>query len=253
MARIFPAIWIALALAPAWHAKEIHRTAPLAADGRVILDTYRGSIDIETWDRAEIAIHARIEPDRFAPGAEEQVLATEVRIDAAPNSTRIRTDHRALEENFWMRLFGGGRPAVHYTIRMPRTARLLLRDNRSEIRIGDLRGELDLNTYRGSAVIASVDGPMRLETNRGRIRVEDARITARSRVETYRGEVELAIPRGSAFDIDADLGRRASLSGKFASALRGRSKDRRIAGRVNGGGPTLKVRCERGALRLRET
>jgi hypothetical protein len=71
MARIFPAIWIALALAPAWHAKEIHRTAPLAADGRVILDTYRGSIDIETWDRAEIAIHARIEPDRFAPGAEE--------------------------------------------------------------------------------------------------------------------------------------------------------------------------------------
>jgi hypothetical protein len=255
VALIFRTIRVLLALvvltgthALAQDVKEIVRTAPLAMDGRVTLDTHKGSVDIATWDRPAIEVHARIEPDSFSFNGEEQVRATDVRIDSSPNSMRIQTDYGRLADR-WS-IFGFGRPAVHYTIRMPRTARLLIRDYRSDIRIGRLQGGLELNTYRGSAVIASVEGPLRLETNRGRIRVEAARITARSRVDTQRGDVELAIPRGSGFELDADLGRRASLSGDYGTWSRSRARSRRIADSFNGGGPLLRVRCERGALRL---
>ncbi len=189
--------------ATACDVKEVHSTVPLAPDGRLTLDTYHGSIEIDTWDHPTVEIHARVEPGGFAFDGAAQVRATEVRIDASPSSVRIRSDHRALDERPCLFCFAWERPEVHYRIRMPRTARLRLRDHRSTIRVGRLEAELELNTYRGSAVVAAVEGPLYLETYRGRIRVEAARITGRSRAETYKGEIELAVPRGRGFDLNA--------------------------------------------------
>ncbi len=254
--RLLPAIGLAFVVlagcsAPAQDAKEVRRTVPLAADGRVTLDTEKGRVEITTWDQPSVEIYARIEPDGFASDRREQVESTQVRIDASASSVRIKSDYSRLDNRRWFR-FGCDRPSVHYSIQMPRTARLQVRDHRSEIRVGDLRGELHLNTYRGTAVVSSVEGPMRLETYRGRIRVDSARLAGRCRADTYRGEIELGIPRNRGFSLDADLGRRASLLGSYGvRAGEGRHHGaRRVSDSFNGGGPTLQFKTYRGTLRL---
>ena len=244
----FPAVlglWIGTQ-ALAQDVKEIHKTLPLAADGRVTLDSYKGRVQIATWDQPSVEIHARIEPDGVTD-QRAQVQATEMQIDASAGAIHIRTDFHRVASWDWCFLFGGDRPLVHYTIRMPRTAKLQVRDQRSDIRVGDLRAGLDLNTYRGAAVVSSVEGPVRLETYRGRIRVGSAAITGSSRVDTYRGEIEMGIPRHRGLDLDFDIGRHARLSGDLAAS---RDREGRPNRRLNGGGPTLHLKAYRGALRL---
>lgn len=130
MARIFELILVPLALA-VWIAaqaiaqdvKEIRKTVPLAKDGRLVLDTHKGRVEVNTWDREEVEVRARIEHSGFSLHGGSLVRGTDVRIDADPGSVRIKTDVRRVE--------GWGRPLVHYQIRMPRTARLHVRDYRS--------------------------------------------------------------------------------------------------------------------------
>ncbi|HWQ52084.1 MAG TPA: hypothetical protein VN442_00265 [Bryobacteraceae bacterium] len=130
VSRILELLWVPLALvvwigaqAVAQDVKEIRKTVPLAKDGRVVLDTHKGRVEVNTWDREEVEVCARIEADKFSLNGANLVLGTDVRIDAAPGSVRIKTDLRRVE--------GWGRPLVHYQIRMPRAARLQIRNYRS--------------------------------------------------------------------------------------------------------------------------
>ena len=43
--------------------KEVHKTVPLAADGRLEIATFKGSVDVSVWDRSEAEVSARIEAD----------------------------------------------------------------------------------------------------------------------------------------------------------------------------------------------
>ena len=51
---------LAAALAPAAASKEAHRTLPLAADGRLAISTYKGSITVTCWDKPEVEISATL-------------------------------------------------------------------------------------------------------------------------------------------------------------------------------------------------
>jgi hypothetical protein len=69
--------------------KTYEATVPLEADGRVSVDTYKGSITIDTWDRDEVQYAVRVEPD----GDPELVPDTEVRIDRSGSSISFETDY----------------------------------------------------------------------------------------------------------------------------------------------------------------
>jgi hypothetical protein len=43
--------------------KEIRKTLPLAPNGRVEVDTYKGSVDVAAEDRADVVVEARVVPD----------------------------------------------------------------------------------------------------------------------------------------------------------------------------------------------
>jgi hypothetical protein len=77
----------------------------------------------------------------------------------------------------------------------------------------------------------------------------------RSRVETYRGEIELSLPKGKGFDLEANLGRHAQLKSDFVH-VRDRDNNRRrgyeMRTSINGGGPLLRIKTDRGEIRLTE-
>lgn len=135
--------------------RTIDETVALSSNGSVFLDTRKGTVVVSAWDKPEVEIHARIEPDISPFGRQSECVAnTGVKIDPWPNSLRIQSDYHRLEERgvgFWEGLLGdcGTRPLVNYEIRMPRTARLVVRDYNSTIRVTGIQGGAKIQTRRG--------------------------------------------------------------------------------------------------------
>lgn len=242
--------------------REISKTMPLNSGGRLSIDTYKGSITITSWDKNEVEVYAKIEPDvqAWSGDDEEDVRDTEVRITGSTNEVRIKTDYDKLRrhrDGFWG-MFGessGSLPFIHYTIKMPRTAQLRVKDYKSKTKISDLHSDLELNTYKGEVEISNLEGSIDLETYKGEVDVVFSKLARGSRFETYKGDVRISLPKKTGFELDSDFGRRTDFMSDFDVQTRYRDRRRRDAdyyGNVNGGGPRLQLKSEKGTFRLRQ-
>jgi hypothetical protein len=255
----FAAFLTATTAAKAADTKEVHRALALDRDGRVDVNTYKGSVTVTTWDRPEVRVDARIEPDGDDRESREKVQWTEVRISGGGGSVEIKSDYDEIKHHGYgfLGLFDvetGSLPFVRYTIQMPATARLEIKDYKSGITVSDLRADLRLHTYKGSARVSNLDGAARVDTYKGDVRVAFARFSRASRFETYKGEIDVRLPKDSRFDLDADSGRRGDIDSDFAMTMHaGRSRAARASGAVNGGGPELRLTTYKGTLRIRSS
>ena len=75
--------------------KEFRKTVDLKSNGRLNLDTYKGSVKLEAWDKEQVEIFARIEPGDNVSSryAEESVEATRLDVYGSGNSVTIRSDY----------------------------------------------------------------------------------------------------------------------------------------------------------------
>ena len=249
----------ASALAAAATVKNVHKTVPLAPDGRLEISAYKGSIEVTTWDRPEADITARVEPDSSSDDSAElaarKVEETRIEIDGGGSSVRVKSDYSRVKDGsiFW--IFGnhGTLPFVHYTVRMPATARLEINDYKSDSRVTGLKADLKLHTYKGQVRVEGLDGGANIDTYKGDVRVHYARYSPASRFETYKGEIEVRVPRDSRFDLDAHEGRRGSVESDFETVERaGLRRATSMHGSINGGGPALRFETSKGSLRLRK-
>ncbi|HKA37846.1 MAG TPA: DUF4097 family beta strand repeat-containing protein [Thermoanaerobaculia bacterium] len=260
---IAPAGLAALALSVAAGAqasdiKEVHKTLALEKDGRVSIHTFKGSVAVTTWERPEVQVDARIEPGSDDRDDRDKVQWTEVRVSGGGGSVSVNSDYDDVKRHSrgFFGLFdwdSGSLPLIHYKIQMPATARLDIEDHKSDIKVSDLKADLRLDTYKGTARVTNLDGAARVQTHKGDARVEFARYSHASRFETYKGTIELQMPRDSRFELDADSGRHGDVETDFAiMSHAGRSsRGYRASGSVNGGGPDLRMTTTKGTLRIR--
>ena len=133
-------------------------------------------------------------------------------------------------------------PFVHYRIQMPRTARLEIKDHKSNIAVSGLRSDAQIVSHKGDIDVKDHDGALDLATHKGEAHVEFARLGGDSRFETHKGDIDIAIPRSAGFDLEADVGRNGRLETGFEVVERERSKRERFyEEKVNGGGPRLEL------------
>ena len=246
-------------LVSAQESREVNKSASFGANGRVYVDTYKGTIHFLPWDKPEIEIHAVIESDGRDRDSREQVRDTEIRIDLSESSAHIKTDYDAARRRHhgFFGLFtddSNNLPSVYYTIKIPRTTKVVVKDYKSKTTIDDLQADVDLETYKGEVAIGRLTGALALQTYKGEAKIEFANISGRSRVETYKGEIEVRVPRGKGFDLETDMGRHARLNSDVEIVRDRNDRQRGYEARtsVNGGGPTLYVKTDRGTIRLYE-
>jgi len=239
--------------------REVRQTVELDRDGRVIIDTFKGSVDVQTWDRPEVEIVAKIEADPSGDDQEDRVERTKIRIYGSGRLVEIESDYSDAdyhEGGFFGFFFGGGTivlPYVHYDLKIPRAAKLDIEDHKSEIRIKALEGDLTLTTHKGHAVIDQFSGGARIETHKGDIRVDFTRLTRPSNFETYKGEVEIFVPENTSFRVAGDLGEDARLDSEFAMVTHSFGDEERVDAKVNGGdGPEIWIESYKGTIRLRK-
>jgi hypothetical protein len=257
--RSAPAVFALLlaARAGADDGREIRRAMPLDPDGRVSIETYKGSVTVTGWDQPRVEILARIEPDGTDSSQAEKVRLTEVDIEASGKAVRIRSDYsRVKSRSFWSH-FGeddqGTLPFVRYTVRMPRRGSFQLKDHKSRIGVSGLDGDVDLNSYKGIVELADLPG-VRLKTYKGEVRARFDRFERDSSFETYKGDILVELPARAGFDLEADTGRRGDLDNDFGLTAASDRDDRdgRYRGPVNGGGPNLRLETYKGRFRIRQ-
>ncbi len=235
--------------------REIEKTFTLKKDGQVSIDTYKGSITIETWNKNEVAVRVKIEADEWDSYADEKVENTEIIFHASNNSLRIKTDYDKIQSRS-SRLFSkdvGSLPLVHYWIKTPATAGLKIDDYKSDTRITDLRAPIEFETYKGTVVVRGLEGSIDLETYKGEVEVEFNQISDNSRFETYKGNIELEFQSSARFDVRATIGYKADFDSDFNLDVKhkgSKRSDRIYRGAINGGGPELYVETDKGDVRL---
>ena len=245
---------IAASVAAAAPSREVHKTVPLSATGHLEISTFKGTVTVTTWDRAEADIHARIEPDGWDSDMQHKIEKTEIRIDSSGGggSVRVESDYDHVHHLFSF-FESNTLPFVHYTIKMPATARLEITDHKSDTKISGLKADLKIRTHKGTVKVDGLDGAAEIQTHKGEIQVAFARFSRPSRFRTYKGTVDVRLPKDSKFDLDADTGRRGEVESDFAVASyrKGRRSGDSLRGPVNGGGPELSFESRSGTLRLR--
>ncbi|MCS4199991.1 DUF4097 family beta strand repeat-containing protein [Salinibacter ruber] len=221
LCALLAAAVLSLGVAPSVAAQDPARTVgdtvPLAADGAVAVDTHEGTITVTTWERDRVRYEAEIMPTDGDPHAEK------VTIQARTNDERLRlaTDHEDGDDESTVfgfdedgfRWGGIDIPAVHYTIRMPRSAALRLDDHESAIEVTGLAGALRIDTHEGpvtvtdqrgavtidshesSLSITNQDGDVTLDTHEGRMDLRN--IAGRLSVDTHEGTLSVEELEGS--------------------------------------------------------
>lgn len=149
------------------------------------------------------------------------------------------------------------------------SAELLAHTSGGSISIGDTTGPVEAKTSGGSIKLARINGSVVARTSGGGIRIEDAAgsVDARtsggsihaqisrqpngdSTLSTSGGGVIVTLAPSIAVDLDAHASG-GGVSSDVPVTVQGRQDDDSIRGKINGGGPTLKLRSSGGGVRVK--
>jgi len=281
-------ILVAGTITPLLHAQPYERAVRdtvAFTPGSVAVENEEGSITIDAWDRDSVAYEARLVSEQDADDVEQAVIE----IDRFNERLSLASNFEAVEAewSFGPEVFGYGvsHPAVHYTLTVPRTAEVSVDDQASTIAVTGLaaalrvdthegrvqvrkqKGPVRVDTHEGRVSMTTVDGDLNVDTHEGRVSVQGLRgrllfdtqagtaeigidSLAAVDIESHEGDVMLATPRDSGFDLSADLDEDASLKGDFAIRPL-RTEDGNYEGRLQGGGPLVHLSSHEGDIVLR--
>ena len=243
--------------------------AAMASGSSVSIENGRGDVWLEGTDQSQIVVEAqKIFEGGSDPERERWMRETQVRLEGDEHHRIVRVDY-PFEFDFGMH-WGNVRRAVNLTIHIPHQANAELKTDRGKVNIRRIAGKLDLSTDRGDVDINGCDGELRAHGDRGRLSVSDTAIRSGLRlnfdrgdidirltsfagdsdIELDRGNLTLTLPKKSVFTLDVDRSRRSGFHTDFPVLAHGNFGANRLRGDVNGGGPVLRIRGDRGVVTL---
>ena len=220
--------------------------------GVLALSNENGSIEINSWDRSEVHVKARIKVRAGSRNAAEEAMK-ELRIETEQegNAISIRTRKPEGSEGLFSWLAGRNLDlTVHYDVKVPRRFDVEAATVNGGIEAESLTGSHELETVNGKIVVRGSRGSVSADSVNGSIDVEIVEIGSDERMSfsTTNGGIELALPPSVAADLDA-----ATTNGRVSSdiPLTTESLSRsRIRGTLGQGGMAIKIRTVNGSVRI---
>jgi hypothetical protein len=212
---------------PAWaqsrQEETFDRTVTLQPGGTLRLRTFSGRVNIRGTDGNQVVIHAirRARPDRLRD--------IQIEVIESGNQVEINANHQARERD------NDNVVETDFDIQVPARVRL------------------DINSFSAPIVVTDVQGPHRLKTFSGDIRLEASawRDEDGLDADSFSGDVRLRLPASARGVVSFD-----SFSGRFESDLPVtlRSSNRRnFNGDMNGGGnATFRFKTFSGSAEIRK-
>jgi hypothetical protein len=238
---------------------QYDRTFPTTGRPELVLRTDDASVHVTTWDRQAVGIH--VSSQGWSVGAPA------LTVDASQSGDRVlcevREPHRAVG-------FVIGTRTVRVDIRLPRDANLDVTTADGAIEAEGLRGAITLETGDGRIRATGLDGELVARSGDGGITLDgrfdrlevgtaDGRVTATAHegsrlasawdLHSGDGSLTLRVPPTLRADVHLHTGD-GRLTVDLPIEVTGRQGRHTVFGRMNGGGPLLRMRCGDGSIRL---
>ena len=158
------------------------KTFKVAGQPEVVLDTFDGSIELHSWDRAEVEVE-------IEKRAMEQSLIDEMKVEAEQKGDRIvikvtgpsRTEYRGVTVGVHVS------PTALLRVAVPRNSNIEATSGDGSIRAEAIDGRLVLSTSDGSVTGTRIGGDVQIRSGDGAIRLENA--TGKLDLETTDGNI----------------------------------------------------------------
>jgi hypothetical protein len=219
--------------------KEFDQTYPLQPGGSFELQNVNGTVDVQTWDRDEVEVHAV----KTAKHQESDLALVSIDVDAKPDSVSVTTRYPQNE---------GVDVAVEYVVHVPRYAHVEhLGTVNGTLRVAGVEAVEDLRTVNGNIEVYEGGGSVHAHTTNGNVHLELRHIQDKSGAlaETTNGSVLLAVPAGMQADLEA-----LCLNGSFYSelplSLQMSQHPRETHGKLGKGGVPIHLHTINGGIRV---
>lgn len=220
-----------------------NRSFAIAADGRFELENTNGTIELEPATGAEIEVRAeRVAKAGTEEAARDLLKQIEIAVEASDRSVRLQTRY----PSGWNR----GGSEVKYWVKVPAGVSVKVENTNGRIRLASLAGPVTASTTNGGVSGQGLTGPVRASTTNGGVDIEVASVhDGGIELSTTNGGVTLKLPPSAKADVSAScVNGGISASGLSLDTVE--SSRRRLEGRLNGGGPRVRLETTNGAIRL---
>lgn len=233
----------------------------------LMLATFDGSIEVDTWDRTEVLVEIEKRGSDH-----DDVESIRVEMSQTGNDVDVTIRDRAAGDTD---LPFRNRRSASIRVTLPREGRVHARSGDGSIKVRDLKGEVSLQTGDGSIRVEEVDGSVDAQSGDGSIRVDGAltRVRARSgdgsivvsaaagsaasedwTIVTGDGSVTLEVPDPFDAELDAATGDgRVTLHGASDSSDDRQTSRRNLRARLGRGGRSVRIHTGDGSITVRRS
>lgn len=267
--------------------EEKHFPAPALVDLNV--STFDGSVEIRSWDRAEVLVEVE-------KRGQDKDAVSKISVTSEQKGAQITVDARHPGRTVMVGIGRFASPSARLIVSVPRKCNITARTGDGAITLDRVEGKLDLRSGDGSIKVIEGKGDVLVETGDGtltlddvagsvearttdgsvrvsgtpdalRVRTGDGSVSLRIRdgakmtddwmVDTGDGSVTAELPPGFNAMIEADPGSDGHVRSDFTltnatgANITGRSRERGpVSGQLGAGGKRLTLRTGGGTIRL---
>jgi hypothetical protein len=168
--------------------ERIERTFATPDKCRLVVENVKGKIVVEGWDRPETEVVAL----RHQEWAEVEIVQD-------GNKVIARTKGERGPGN-WRNWFNGDRtPVVEYTVHVPHTCKLKLKNVNGPIHVKQIKGKVRVNSVDGPVVLEAVAGDAQAETVNGELKA--TQLEGEAQLKSVNGK--LSVQGGSLHEFSA--------------------------------------------------
>lgn len=225
---------------------EWRRSYDLQAGGRVDIANVNGKIDVEPASGNKVEVIAVKVAKAGSPEAARQALERiEIVESASPAEVKVETRLPRSREFFNM-----GGLEVRYTVKVPASADGRFRTVNGGVEILGLKGPVRAETTNGGIVARDIGGPIEASTTNGGVEVDLTQVSEPGvRLECTNGGIKLRLPADAKATISASITNGGIDAGSLGLETT-ESTRRRLEGRLNGGGPPIRISCTNGGAQI---
>ena len=233
--------------------KEFKKNLAVPPDAIVSVHNVNGDINIESWDKNEINIYAKI-----GASSDEALNNVEIKVIQTGNHLEISTKYgEDQEHDFWSfiknitkHLGHMGHTNIDYWIKAPlKTNFDKIESVNGDVNVKKISGEVSAETVNGSIEFSELNSRIAAETVNGSIIISVNGLGGDIDCETVNGSIKVYIPGGSNAHLIAE-NVNGSIKSDFAVTINERITHKKLEGDVGQFGKTVKLETVNGSIYL---
>ncbi len=264
------------------HEEVLQKTLPAAGITKLSVSNVNGEVSVQPWEKPEMHIQAKkrvIHSSRET--AEQYARMIEIAVETKGDALEVRTVMPGLQaDRDWVERFFSldwlferrvREVSVSYEISTPRRMDTELVSTNGRIQIGAIEGRAELRTTNGAVHAEGAKGELRGRTTNGAISLVDmaggcdvattnGKITAEfaslgsqgCALHTTNGAIRITLPENVHADLEAST-TNGSVTSALPLAVQGKISEHRMGGKINGGGPPLKLGTTNGSITIEKS